>query len=126
MNKKITVESEDVRLEIELNSSKTARKILENLPFENTVSKWGKEVVIDTPLNTGPENATEDVEVGDVTYWPTGDSICIFYGPTPMSSGEKPVPASPVNPIGVLVSSTQKLEKLSEREMVTVKAADNS
>ena len=30
-------------------------------------------------------------------FWPSGNGFCIFFGPTPASSGEKPKAASPVN-----------------------------
>ncbi len=37
------------------------------------------------------------MEIGDIAYWPEGKAICIFLGPTPVSSGDKPVAISPVN-----------------------------
>ena len=42
------------------------------------------------------EAGTMDVEAGDVAFWAPGPAIAIFFGKTPMSKGEKPVPASPV------------------------------
>nr|MBP6333007.1 hypothetical protein [Aminivibrio sp.] len=38
-------------------------------------------------------------EIGDVALWPAGNALCIFFGPTPASSGDEPRMASP----GVLV-----------------------
>ncbi|MGM0441716.1 MAG: cyclophilin-like fold protein [Elusimicrobiota bacterium] len=62
-----------MQLVAELNNTVTAKKILKALPFENTVKKLGKEIIIDTPHNLPPEKATTDVQTGDVTYWPTGN-----------------------------------------------------
>jgi hypothetical protein len=46
------------------------------------------------------KNATARVKVGDIGYWPPGAALAIFFGPTPMSSGKDPVPASAVNVVG--------------------------
>ena len=40
------------------------------------------------------------MEVGEVAYWPPGQALCIFFGPTPASVGDEPRAASPVNPLG--------------------------
>lgn len=117
----LVIESKDVSIELELNSTKTAERILKILPLQQTIRKWGKEMIIETPLNLPLENATKKIEVGDVTYWPQGDSICIFFGPTPMSETEKPVPASNVNVIGKVKSSIEKLEEIEEGVKVTLK-----
>jgi hypothetical protein len=37
------------------------------------------------------------VDVGAVAYWPAGDKLCLFWGPTPASEGTEPRAASPVN-----------------------------
>ena len=39
---------------------------------------------------------TMDVSVGDIAYWPEGKCLCIFFGRTPASTDDKPVPASEV------------------------------
>jgi uncharacterized protein len=40
------------------------------------------------------------VTAGDIGYWPPGNCLAIFFGPTPMSTGPDPVPASDVNLVG--------------------------
>ena len=39
--------------------------------------------------------------------------VCIFYGPTPASSGERPVPASEVTLIGKVLGDATRLRKVS-------------
>ncbi len=100
----IVVEVEGAgKLVVELNferSPETAKAILNALPFESRVNRWGDEIYFTIPVDSKPENATTDVDVGDVAYWPPGKALCIFFGPTPVSEGEKPKPASPVNVVG--------------------------
>ncbi len=76
---------------------KTCQAILDSLPFELQLSRWGEELYGSIPVKIGAENSQTECEVGDVGYWPDGSGFCIFFGKTPASSGDKPVAASPVN-----------------------------
>jgi len=75
----------------------TCKAIWDKLPFELELSRWGEELYGGIPVAIGEENSQVDCEVGDVGYWPSGNGFCIFWGPTPASSGDKPKAASPVN-----------------------------
>jgi len=67
------------------------------------VQEWGDEFYFTVPVAWDPdETATSEVEVGDIGYWPPGQAVAIFFGPTPLSSGENPVPASAVNLVGMI------------------------
>ncbi len=78
-----------------------AEAIVKVLPIETGFNVWGDEfyfeIPVDMPLD---ETATTDVNIGDIGYWPPGRALAIFFGPTPMSTSEKPVPASEVNLVG--------------------------
>jgi hypothetical protein len=76
---------------------KTCQAIWDALPFEVNLSRWGEELYGDCPVLISEENSQIECDVGDVGYWISGKGFCIFWGPTPASSGEKPVAASPVN-----------------------------
>jgi|Deesub1362A_J573_1020465.scaffolds.fasta_scaffold02244_8 hypothetical protein len=76
---------------------KTAEAILKNLPIEGTVIKWGDEYYFYTDIKVEEENSQTEMEIGDIAYWPEGRAICIFLGPTPVSSDDRPVAISPVN-----------------------------
>ena len=87
----------------EFDSSQTAKEIIQKLPLESTVSTWGQEIYFDIGFKASAEGATMKVKSGDIAYWPQGKCLCIFFGPTPASTTEDPIPASPV----VLVGHTQ-------------------
>jgi len=97
----ILITAGDVSLPAELNDSPTALQIWEALPIEGTVNTWGDEIYFEIPVVAEEEpDARADVEVGELGYWPVGRAFCIFFGPTPASTGEAPRAYSPVNIIG--------------------------
>jgi len=97
----IRITAGDVSALAELRDSPTARKIIEALPIEGVAQRWGKEVYFAIPVSADLEpDARDRVEVGELGYWPEGEAFCIFFGPTPASSGAQPVAASPVNILG--------------------------
>jgi len=51
------------------------------------------------------------VKAGDIGYWPPGQALAIFFGPTPMSTGSDPVPASEVNLVGRILDDPVLLRK---------------
>lgn len=76
---------------------KTCKAIWDNLPLKLTLSRWGEELYGSIPIKIEEENSQLECEIGDVGYWMQGSGFCIFWGPTPASSNDKPVAASPVN-----------------------------
>jgi hypothetical protein len=100
-------------LEAELLDNDTARAIFAALPIESSYNTWGDEIYFSIPVRKDLEEGTTDVEVGDLGYWPPGRAFCIFYGPTPASSGDKPVPASKVTLIGRVTGDAARLRKVS-------------
>ena len=74
----------------------TAEKILTSLPLEGNALKWGDEIYFYIDVEIEEENSQEEVEIGDIAYWPEGKAICIFLGLTPISK-DKPKAISPVN-----------------------------
>jgi len=98
---KITITAADISLPAELNDSPTAQQIIGALPIEGKANIWGDEIYFEIPVIADQEsNARADVEVGELGYWPVGHAFCIFYGPTPISTDEKPRAYSPVNILG--------------------------
>ncbi|ESS06115.1 MAG: hypothetical protein A07HB70_01663 [uncultured archaeon A07HB70] len=72
------------------------------LPLSGDAHRWGDELYVDVPVAVGPEDASASVPVGAVAYWPAGPALCLFWGPTPASSGQEPRAASPVTLVGRL------------------------
>jgi len=117
---KIRISVGDLTMEAELNETPTAQKVANALPIRTTFNTWGEEIYFAIPVEADlDESAKEEVELGDLGYWPTGTAFCIFFGQTPMSTPEKIVPASAVNIIGkVLGDATRFKEVMHEREVV--------
>ena len=112
-------------LQAELNDSETAQKIYSALPFESRVNTWGDEIYFDIPVSVGQAaDAIEEVEVGTLGYWSVGKAFCIFFGPTPVSSGEKPTAASPVNIFGKAIGDLEPLRDVKSGATVTVERAE--
>ncbi|MEW6043995.1 MAG: cyclophilin-like fold protein [Thermoproteota archaeon] len=79
---------------------KTVNQLIKKLPFKVGLNIWGDEIYTDpTPIKMGKENAKSVVDLFDVAYWHPGNAICLFYGPTPLSTTQIK-PYSPVNVIG--------------------------
>ncbi|MCC6013436.1 MAG: hypothetical protein LM593_03610 [Candidatus Verstraetearchaeota archaeon] len=113
-----------ISIECELNEKenpKTIKALLNSLPFESRVNLWGKEIYFAVPFSAEIENPKEIVEIGDIAYWPEEPSLCLFFGPTPISPSPDIIkPYSPVNVIGKIISDLKILEKIKEGERVRV------
>jgi hypothetical protein len=97
----VTIFVDQVQLEAELFDTDCARAIGAVLPLETKPSVWGDEFYFEIPVEKSlDETATTKVSIGDIGYWPSGSALAIFFGPTPMSTGPEPVPASAVNLVG--------------------------
>jgi len=90
-----------VTMDASLDSSPCAVAIADLLPLHAPLHEWGDEFYFFVPVERGPDGtATMEVEAGDIGFWPPGPAVAIFFGPTPLSAGARPVPASPVNMVG--------------------------
>ena len=121
---RITIEVENISIKAELLDTPTGRKIAEALPIEGSVNVWGDEIYFDIPLAVEQESdARQDVEVGDLAYWPAGPGFCIFFGPTPVSTGDQPRAYSPVNVFGRALDNLQALKSVSGGATIKITAA---
>ena len=122
--KRIVILIDDINVEAELNESESASKIWDALPIEGTASTWGEEVFLEIPVVQELEpDATRDVEVGTLAYWPPGKALCIFFGKTPVSTGAKPRAYSPVNVVGTVRGDTRIFKVLRSGDEVRIKRA---
>lgn len=90
---------------------RTRDAIADALPQEGEAVRWGDELYFRTAIDAPAEDGQTEVSVGDVAYWPEGNALCLFWGPTPASTGETPVAASPVNVVAEL-ADVSPLESL--------------
>lgn len=101
MSRKIQITAGSVSMEAELTESETANAFWEALPITGSANVWGEEIYFQVPVEAPPEaSAREEMEVGEIAYWPPGSAFCIFFGRTPASVDEAPRAASAVNPLG--------------------------
>jgi hypothetical protein len=107
-------------------SPKTFKAILDNLPVEVSINKWGEELYTDRTTITveQEDNAKTEVSELDVAYWPEGNALCLFYGPTPISKNGRILAYSPVNITGKILDSSNKhviLNKIKGRAKVIIR-----
>ena len=126
MNKiKIIVPALNLNWEAELSETPNAKELYNKLPLSGTVNRWGEEiyfsVALDFPLEEG---AKDEVALGDVGYWPPGKAICIFFGPTPISTKNKIIPASPVNIIGKVRSGVELFHNVKAGTKIILEKVD--
>ena len=120
----ITIRIGAVELNAELNDSTSAKAVLERLPLEVSMSRWGEEYYGGCGIAVEPADDARDLmEVGEIALWPPGKALCIFFGPTPASDGDEPRAASAVNPIGRLTCDPTPLKGLGPSIRAEVLAA---
>lgn len=118
---KISLQFETISLEATLNHTETGKTIYNALPIEARVSVWGKELYFEIPEYINLEDgAIAQVNEGDLAYWPSGRCFCIFWGPTPLSSGSKPVAASAVNVFGNIAINITSLDSIKDGESIVI------
>jgi len=121
----ITLSAGNVSLTAELNDSPTAQQIWQALPIEGKANRWGDEIYFEIPVKANQEpDAREQVEVGELGYWPVGHAFCIFFGPTPVSTDERPRAYSPVNILGRVIGDATRFRAVKDGMRVQIVRAD--
>ncbi len=98
----------------------TVKAFLEALPLTGKANTWGDEIYFTVPVDAEVENPKTVVEMGDLAFWPLGNAFCIFFGPTPMSSGHEIKPASEVNVLGKVIGDPKVFKKVQAGDEVVV------
>ncbi len=123
---KIGIGFDNLSIEAILNDSPTAKQIWAQLPIEARTNTWGDEIYFEIAVNMHQEpDAREQVEIGDLGYWPVGQAFCIFFGPTPVSKDERPRAYSPVNVIGKVLGDLTQLSSIRDGERVKITQIDS-
>ena len=94
---------------------RTADAILRRLPVQGRAALWGEEVYFQIPVKAPGENPRSLVEVGTVGYWPLGDAVCVFFGPTK--------PYSPVNHLGRMTEGLELFRRVKEGTLISIRKA---
>ena len=121
---RIVIAAGSLRVEAELNDGPTARQIWAALPIEGSASTWGDEIYFEIPVVAGQEpDARAGVEVGELGYWPVGHAFCIFFGPTPVSTDDRPRAYSPVNILGRVLGDATVFRAVKSGATVQIERA---
>lgn len=124
MTARIRIFTGNISLEGELFSTACATAIAAVLPLEARPNEWGDEFYFEIPVERPLDHtATTEVRVGDIGYWPAGNALAIFFGPTPMSSGNEPVPASAVNLVGKITRDATLLTTAKGSSRIRIERA---
>jgi hypothetical protein len=118
---KIKISIGEVTVYAELLDTACAQAIARSLPIEARPNVWGDEFYFTIPVSMPlDETATTRIVVGDIGFWPPGNALAIFFGPTPMSSGPDPVPASEVNMVGKIIGDATSLRKAKGASVIRI------
>jgi len=113
MEKKIVIKIGNRTIEADLNSNDTTDLFYSALPKTITMQRWGDEYYGDCGIKVNAaKDARAEMEVGELAIWPAGNALCIFFGPTPASTDDKPRAISKVNPIGKISQDVSFLKNL--------------
>jgi hypothetical protein len=104
-------------------ANRTARAIWNALPLQGRARRWGDELYFSVPIDLAEDAAQEVVQVGDLAYWPPGTAVCIFWGPTPASTGPEPRAASPVNVFGHITRGAADFASVTSGAVVRLERA---
>ncbi len=124
MGRNIRIIAGDLELRAALNDSQTATAIYDALPLVANGNRWGEEIYFAIPVDEPlAKDATANVKVSDLGFWPPGKAFCVFFGRTPASTGAEPRAASPVNIIGQVLDDATVLTTVPDGAEVRVEKA---
>jgi hypothetical protein len=120
-DRQIQISAGSITVTAALNDSSTADALWDTLPINGHVETWGDEIYFSIPVKAQEaKNAQETVDDGTVAYWPPGNALCLFWGPTPLSRGDEIRPASPVNVLGQINGNPSVLAEVASGSKITV------
>ena len=97
--------------EVELYDNAAVKDLINSLPQTISMSRWGDEYYGTLAKRVASSDPKQDVfAVGEVALWPSGNALCIFFGPTPASHGSEPRMASPGVPFGKIKGDCSALK----------------
>lgn len=119
--RKIKITIKHVTLHAVLFDTKTADAVFNVLPINACPEEWGDEFYFEIPVQMPlDDTATTRVKRGDIGYWPPGNALAIFFGPTPISRGSEPVPASDVNLVGKVIGDISVLKEAKGADKIII------
>lgn len=123
MSRQMKITAGDTSATATLADNGMADLIWEACPIKSVARTWGDEIYFDIDVDTEGEDLQPTVGMGDLAYWPPGPAFCIFFGPTPMSSGDEIRPASPVSVFGQVDGDPTIFKAVRSGTPITVEQA---
>jgi hypothetical protein len=120
---KIIIRTRTANFEAQLDDSDISNAIWLDSPHKLDINMLGSMIYCDMPLKVvlPKEDRTEDMEVGDIAYWPGAGAFCIFFGPTPLSGEDgKPVAPYPMIKIGKIIGDCSEMENAGDRQRLVI------
>ena len=125
MGQRISIQSGEFRFEAELRNTPCAQAVAAALPFSGRAQTWGDEIYFSVDVQATLEaDASDVVPVGALAFWPPGNALCIFFGPTPASQGDECRAASPVNGVGKIAGELDGLRQVPQGAEVQLTACE--
>ncbi|MCL2607471.1 MAG: cyclophilin-like fold protein [Methanomassiliicoccaceae archaeon] len=103
-----------------LDDSDISNEIWLSLPFSADINMLGSQIYFVMPLESKVKGDTEIFNTGDIAYWPEADALSIFFGPTPLSTDERPVAAFPMKKIGKVAGDCSGMDVSGDRTRITL------
>lgn len=124
MPRQIIIQAGQVTASAELADNATADAIWEALPLEGRANRWGDEIYFDITVSLeSSDDARQEMEIGELAYWPGGTAFCVFFGPTPVSHDEEPRAYTDVNPFGQVLDDATRFSDVLDGEKIKVSQA---
>ncbi len=80
---KILLDFGDFSLEADLFDNEISQKLVDNLPYDIHLQKWGDEVYGPIGIDLGENAPTPKIPGGGIAYTNNGNYLCIFFGQDP-------------------------------------------
>ena len=120
---KLAVKIGNIRLQIDLLRTETAKALLAAVPFESRAQTWGEEVYFGTPVSVPLEkDARQVVEAGTACFWTEGNALALPFGRAPISTDARPKLAGRCNVIGKVAGDPGRLAAARPGDPIKVEA----
>ena len=120
---KIIIRTRTANFEAQLDDSDISNAIWLDSPHKLDINMLGSMIYCDMPLKVvlPKEGRTDEMEVGDIAYWPGPGAFCIFFGPTPLSGEDgKPGAPYPMIKIGKVIGDCSEMENAGDRQRLVI------
>lgn len=119
--KRVLITCGRITFQAELFDTKTVELMMDAMPLNGDANFWGDEIYFPVSFTAElEEDAKEEVEIGTIAYWPPSKAFCMFFGPTPASTSEKPRGYSSVNLCGKIHGDLTDFRNITPGEKIKV------